>query len=218
MISTALLEDGVINSTYVGDHYVDTTNQNNPELYVIAGNTTSYQYCNQNLLRPVDHQVRYPALPYWQYKSDGTWMTKDQEAVTQILGWASVGVLIILLIRFAWFAKKYFLGLFKPTYKPCGNDKKIDFSKVDGISCYIPQVVSSEFSYPLVASCVDEMDTDLFEWKDPDKPHHFYNIMQDAKEILFGKDSDKDLPPNVFSKVYHYPPKIESSDMQFATI
>ena len=101
-------------------------------------------------------------------------------------------------------------------FQPQGKDKNINFSSVQGISCYIPQVISNEFSYPLIASCVDGVDTGLFEWKDPDKLHEFYNIMQDAKDIVFGTDNDKELPTNVFSRVYHYPPNPESSTVSFA--
>jgi len=204
-----LCENEVIENKYVGVHFIDTVDGGKSESYVVASNTTSYQYCNQNLLTPDGKQVRFPAIPYWQNTTK--WMTKDQELVTEIFGWASVCVLGILLLRFAWFAKKSILSLFQVTYEPQGEDKKINFSSVQGISCYIPQVLSTEFSYPLVASCVDGVDTELFEWKDPDKHHEFYNIMQDAKEILFGTERDKELPVNVFSRVYHYPPNIESS-------
>jgi len=148
--------------------------------------------------------------PYHIGKKTNKWMTKDQESITEIFGWASVCVLGIIFLRFAWFARKYFLSLFQATYEPQGKDNLINFSSVQDISCYIPQVVSKEFSYPLIASCVDGVDTGLFEWKDADKPHEFYNIMQDAKEILFGTDDDKELPTNVFSRVYHYPPNVES--------
>ena len=95
-------------------------------------------------------------------------------------------------------------------FQPRGEDQNINFSSNQDISCYIPQFVSKEFSYPLIASCVDGVDTGLFEWKDPDKPHEFYNIIQDAKEIAFGADDNKELPTNAFSRVYHYPPNIES--------
>jgi len=83
----------------------------------------------------------------------------------------------------------------------------VNYSDVREISCYIPQVLSKEFSYPLVVSCVDDVSTSLFEWKDPDKSHDYYNVMQDASVILYGNGSKEVLPPNVFSKVYHYPPK-----------
>ena len=83
------------------------------------------------------------------------------------------------------------------------------------ISCYIPQVSSSEFSYPLIVSCVDDVATELYEWKDPDKTHDYYNVMSDASAILFGQNPDDKLPDNIFSKVYHYPPASKSNQLVF---
>lgn len=207
-----LCENDIIDDKYVGLHFVETPNQNSSEPHVVEDNTIAYQYCNQNLIYPEGGQIRFPALPFWQYTTaTGPWMTRDQELVTQVFGWTSVGVLVLLFLRYAWNTMKYLVRFVKATYEPRGEDKGINFSSVQGISCYIPQVVSGEFSYPLIASCIDDVETELIEWKDPDKSHVLYNVMEDAKKIMFGEDSNKELPINAFSRVYHYPPNREPS-------
>jgi len=222
-----LCENGVIDYKYVGEHFVNHSREQDlgvinlvlkkksidsfsPELFVVNSNATSYEYCNQNLFEPEVGQFRFPALSSWQYNSGSglTWMTSDQELVTQILGWTSVGVLVLISLRFAWFAKKYFVSFFRSSYKPRGEDRGINFSSVKDISCYIPQASCDEFSFPLIAARVDDVDTGLFEWKDPDRSYEYYNITLDARKIMFGEDKNKELPLNVFSKVYHYPPTI----------
>merc|ERR1719469_565528 len=194
-----LCENGTIHEKYIGTYDFPTKTYQ-----TLDGNETSYKYCHQSLIFHKDGKVTFPALSMWQQGGD-KWMTKDQESITNIFGILSVVGSVLILLRFFWHSKKYIFGLFRGVYKEQGKDTGIAFSDVREISCYIPQVVSREFSYPLIVSCVEDVDTKLIEWKDPDKSHEYYNVMQDAREILHG-EGRLELPPHVFSKVYHYPP------------
>ena len=78
------------------------------------------------------------------------WMTDEQETVTNIYGWAAVGVLAIVLLFFITRWYKSFESVFRGTYKACGADQEIAFSDVPSISTYVPQVDSPVFSYPLL--------------------------------------------------------------------
>jgi len=89
-------------------------------------------------------------------------------------------------------------------YKPSGRDMGIDFSDVPNICSYIPSVESTVFSYPLLACRIDDIDDDLLDWTDPDRPHSFYDITKDAEALLNGT---VDLTTKVvFSQVAHWPP------------
>merc|ERR1712232_1207986 len=201
-----LCENGTVDVKYNGTHLLQDS------LQLIFGNETVYKYCHQNLINPMDG-LAFPVLSSSQ--GNDKWMTKDQELTTNIFGIASVVVLGLVLLRFLWSSKKYFLGFFRGVYKPKGKIIGINYSDVREISCYIPQVSSIEFSYPLIVSCVDDVATDLFEWKDPDKSHAYYNVMADASVILFGNDADEELPDKIYSRVYHYPPSTKLKEPVF---
>jgi hypothetical protein len=60
------------------------------------------------------------------------------------------------------------------------------------------------YSYPLLACDVEGLDTELFDWKDPDRPHSYYDLTEDADELVGGISVREKL---VFSIISHAPPK-----------
>jgi hypothetical protein len=65
------------------------------------------------------------------------WMTEDQEKVTTIYGWTSVGVLALVALGFLWGWYQSFRGLFRSTYearKKCDagktKDSETNFSNI----------------------------------------------------------------------------------------
>jgi len=203
---------GTVDGIYEGTYLLLKSNQTD-SLQILFGNETMYKYCHQNLIFPKTGSVAFPVLSSWQ--GEDKWMTKDQELTTNIFGIASAVVLAVVLLKFLWSSKKYYVGFFRGNYEPSGKIIGINYSDVREISCYIPQVSSSEFSYPLIVSCVDDVATELYEWKDPDKTHAYYNVMSDASAILFDENSDDKLPDHIFSRVYHYPPASKSKELVF---
>jgi hypothetical protein len=46
-----------------------------------------------------------------------------------------------------------------------------------------------------------DVDTKLFSWTDPEKEHLYYDVTQDAKELL----GEKSLPKHLFGRVKYWP-------------
>lgn len=87
-------------------------------------------------------------------------------------------------------------------------DMQMNFSNVDVISAYIPQVRSDMFLYPLIACDVEHIDEDLFDWKDPDRDYIYYSVLTEAKQLL--KDQPGASIDRVFSQVMHWPPGVSN--------
>jgi hypothetical protein len=139
----------------------------------------------------------FPALPRYQ---EIEWMTEDQAKVSNIFGWFSVAILVLVVLKilssFGKAVRSHYLG----NYKPRGKDVKIPYSKCPAIDNYIPEVDSAVFAYPLLLCDISDLDTRLFNWTDPEKKHSYYGITQDAKELVEGKP----LPEHLFTTVKYW--------------
>ena len=78
-----------------------------------------------------------------------------------------------------------------------------NFSDLDVVNLYIPQVESPVFSYPLLACSIDNIDVEMLDWTDPEHPHVFYDLTLDANALIRGIDISEKV---VFSQVKHWPP------------
>ena len=195
-------------NAYLGTWNVTTAEHQSILNVTISENDMSYRFCLQDLLRTKGHG--FPAVPKFQPKGD-EWMTSDQEVVTTIYGWTSVGVMGLVLISFLWAIVKSFRRIFKGTYKPNGDDQALGFSDVRSISAFIPQVQSDVFSYPLLAFASEGIDSDLYDWTDPDRPYSYYDLTIDAKDLLEGLEGFDFSQKNVFSILSHRPPPKEEA-------
>jgi len=196
-----LCEDGTIIETYIGVHFINETSFTESEYLTIHQNQTSYKFCNQNLFKTAS----FPALS--RFQGDSKWMTKDQELITDIFGYTSILVIGLVLLQLSVYAFKSFFDAFKGITRFHGQHFDIKFSEVRSRCAYIPQVTSTRFPHPLLATDIHDIDDELFEWSDPDKPHEFYSLHKDAIEILYGNNQDgQQLPDTCLSKVYHWPP------------
>jgi hypothetical protein len=79
----------------------------------------------------------------------------------------------------------------------------INFSDVEVMESYIPQVKNENHSYPFIACDIDHIPTDLMSWRDPAKPYDFYNLYKDATK-LFDDNTVYEVHPNAFSKIVHW--------------
>lgn len=170
-----------------------------PFTYTFEG-TQYYRYCVQDFFRA--EEKNFPFVPENQPEGD-RWMTEEQELVTSIYGWSCVGVLGLVVFSFLWRSIVSVRGLFVGTYSSRGDDQGIAFSEVPSISAYVPQVASKVFSFPLLACCVEQIDDELLDWKDPDRPYSFYDLTKDAEVLLRGTDISQKV---VFSQIKHWPP------------
>jgi hypothetical protein len=160
----------------------------------------TFSFCRQDFFRYGG--FTFPFISSRQIPGE-EWMTPSQETVTEVFGWTSVAVMVAILLKFAWQVWDSVIAMFRGGYKESGDDQGINFSKVQTISAYIPQVKSKVFSYPLLACNIDRIDTDLLDWTDPDRPFSFYDLTKDAEVLLRGTDVSS---KNVFSQVVHWPP------------
>lgn len=184
------------------------------------GGTWEVEFGNETLTTEVDGLYRFCLQDFFRYdtfsfpfvsqqqREGEEWMTAEQEEITNVYGWTTVGVLGIIIASFVWGWFGNFQSLFRGTYEAKGEDQGINFSEVPSISTYIPQVESPVFSYPLLACNIDGIDHELLDWTDPDRPDFvFYDLTRDAEVLLRGTDVSSKV---VFSQVAHFPPGNEN--------
>jgi hypothetical protein len=189
------------NATYAGTWAVKTAQNVTLANSVVFANTDpSYHYCLQDYLRFKTRS--FPFVPKFQTEGNH-WMSDEQDHLSTIYGWVACGVmsLVILIFVMNWFSGLQ--SICRSTYEARGEDQHINFSDVPSICSYIPEVASPVFSYPLLACNVDNIDKELLEWTDPDRPHSFYDLTKDAEVLLRGTDVSS---KSVFSTVAHFPP------------
>jgi hypothetical protein len=176
--------------------FIGTWTVNNT-IITVDENTSTYQYCDQNLFNRIP--IVFPALP--RFQDDGLiWMSDEQEKITFIYGWASIGAigfLGLLMLKSAFFS-------FRRKYKTIGKAGTTPFT-VSRCAAYIPQVNTSTFAYPLIAVNADEIGhTDLFEWSSPYHGYDYYDLSLDAKRIMSRDANQRYVAPGAFSKVKYW--------------
>ena len=166
------------------------------ESFTISSDTEAYEYCNQDLRSYIG--LSFPALPQWQAEGE-EWMTPEQEEIVAVHGWSSLVVLVVIVSQLVFEVtvsiRRFFIG----HYRPRGDDQGVGFSDVPTIASYIPQVPSELFAYPLLLVDTKGVDSHLFDWQDPDKPHSHYDVTQDLETIM-GRTGFADA----FAKVAHW--------------
>lgn len=156
---------------------------NETETVFIRYNTPWVQYCNQDYHSKLDVEFKLPpALPEYQNLTIGnTWMTPGQEKLTEIYGWGALVVVIIFIIFiFGHDILVAVMSNFKGMYEPIGKDMGIDFSFVQTILAYVPQVQDPSYAYPLLACDIDDIEERFIGWKDPDNNFDFHNLIYDV--------------------------------------
>eukprot|EP00804_Cyclotella_cryptica_P030223 CCRYP_017102-RC/>CCRYP_017102-RC protein AED:0.04 eAED:0.04 QI:2568/1/1/1/0.5/0.4/5/945/205 len=146
----------------------------------VSAGDVSYRFCQQSLYW-YGKGFNFPAIPSWQ-KEGEEWMSNEQKLLTSLYGWSSFVLVLCTLLWITSISVRTFI--YRANYEACGKDQGIPFSDVAAISSYIPEVRSGIFSYPLLAVDTDHVDEELYEWKDPDKPHSYYDLTRDARQIL----------------------------------
>lgn len=194
------ITDQELNATYTGSWKV-TSGSSSP--IDVSMSETVYKHCIQDFFSFPKGARAFPFIPNFQLEGQ-EWMTEDQELATKIYGWSSVGVMILVLLRFLYSWHDSFASYFRGTYETRGDDQGINFSDVPSINSYVPQVESPVFSYPLLACKIDGLDVGLLDWADADRPHSFYDLTKDAAVLLRGTDVSSKV---VFSQVAHWPPE-----------
>lgn len=173
-----------------------------PIILNVGDNDILYKYCLQDFFRYRRNETSFPFISA-QQREGSEWMTEDQEILTDVYGWTVVGIMVLIILSFISGWWEAFMSLFKGSYVARGDDQGINFSDVPSISTFVPQVESPVYAYPLLACSVDDIDDELLDWTDPDRPYSFYDLTKDAAVLLKGIDVSNKV---VFSRIVHYPP------------
>jgi hypothetical protein len=112
-------EDDLVDSSYYGTWNITTFTLGRTFTVTVDSSDYTFRYCLQDLYRTSGRN--FPALPQFQ-PAGSDWMTDDQEKVTTLYGWTSVGVLAIVALSFVWGWYQSFRGLFRSTYEVCMTD------------------------------------------------------------------------------------------------
>eukprot|EP00592_Proboscia_alata_P021321 CAMPEP_0194418704 /NCGR_PEP_ID=MMETSP0176-20130528/17880_1 /TAXON_ID=216777 /ORGANISM="Proboscia alata, Strain PI-D3" /LENGTH=266 /DNA_ID=CAMNT_0039225345 /DNA_START=31 /DNA_END=831 /DNA_ORIENTATION=+ len=220
-----LCDDGIItrnstNSEYIGgqtihsavaitegDPQLEDTKDRDPRTYkhiAVSDGDNMYQFCNQNLAQ----RGAFPALPRHQIEGY-EWMTDEQEMVTSLFGWTSIGIVVLILSSFIHRFFMYLKAMYHSSYESCGDDQFMDYSTLDSVDAYIPQVKSPAFTYPLIACNISKNDMARLSWNDPDQSHGYYQLSNDVPKILRSKDFTS---KTLFSSFTYWPPIAKRSE------
>lgn len=156
-------------------------------------NGTFYEYCNQNEM--------FREFPVSEHNS---WMTDDQEKMTKLFGWTSIGILVLMILFFMFMGFKLFLRLFISDYSPDGRDMDMPFSTLEDNCTYVPQVDSKETPYPFIVGNLKDMDPELHDWVSAEHDYDYYNVTLDLKDILSPEELEEVSTKTLFSTVKDY--------------
>ena len=122
----------------------------------------------------------FPPIPNRFQDVDFKWMDEEQEQISMIYGWTSFALVIgFLVITFGESMVNLFISMFKGVYKEVGQDQHIDFSSVQDIGGYIPQIPNRSGPHFLLTCDIDDVDQSLIGWNEPDKSYDEYNLIFD---------------------------------------
>lgn len=206
---------GYTNPAYYGNYTIDR--QDFPNIDVsITENTPFYDYCNMEFLTiPLPrfqkaNSVRHLPRDERENATTYEWFQGRQGLLVQINFWTCMVFIFFNVLRFLLEAVMGLMLWFKSDYEPSGKDMKMNFSNVEVISAYIPQVKNDNFVYPLIACDVDNIGLELYDWNDPDHEYSYHSVISDAKEML--KNQPGASVDKVFSRVMHWPPGANKND------
>eukprot|EP00558_Chaetoceros_sp_UNC1202_P004805 CAMPEP_0197242782 /NCGR_PEP_ID=MMETSP1429-20130617/8423_1 /TAXON_ID=49237 /ORGANISM="Chaetoceros sp., Strain UNC1202" /LENGTH=293 /DNA_ID=CAMNT_0042702873 /DNA_START=334 /DNA_END=1215 /DNA_ORIENTATION=+ len=158
-----------------------------------------YEFCNQNFLSERRESLKFPALPSYQPVGNH-WMSDDQERLTRVFGWSSVGILCFVVSFYILVV----IHTLTKSYKPKGEDKEIPFS-ASGTAGYVPQVKSDVINFPLIACPVQPIiDDDLIDWASPFYSYENFDLTIDADKIMDRDKKGRSVTDTAFSKVVHW--------------
>merc|ERR1712150_296408 len=106
------------------------------------------------------------------------------------------------------------------------KDQNIDFSCVDDIYAYVPEVIDEQFEYPLLACDISSLDKKLISWSEPSSGYSHWNLINDVASCTESDasglgdsshnsdDSSSNAIRPIFSIIKHYPPAWRMLELQ----
>jgi len=155
----------------------------------------------------------FPPIPEVLQSDEFNYMSDDQENISLVYGWTSVGLIVAFaVIAFGGALMKFIKSLFKSVYSPVGQDQKIDFSSIRDIDGYIPQVRVGSYSYPLIACDIDDIDLTLIGWTDPGTSYDEYNVTFDVNHKSISRKTKIEGSTRKYGKLRNHKDFRESAD------
>ena len=174
-----------------------------PVSITVETGAKEYRYCSQDMLGPQGSRA-FPFIPNNQPIGQ-EWMTQEQEDVTTVYGWAAVVIIGLVGLSFLGVGYDGIIECFQHKHDVHKTETDVTFydKQLDGsISSYVPMVESHLFPYPLLACKTEGIDSEMFGWTDPDRPHAYYDLTQDAEFLLQGIGISLKYH---FSRIVYYP-------------
>ena len=189
--------------SYVGSYNIFSEG-NVVDRVEVAEDSSAYAYCNQDILGSME----FPATSDAQ--GSRKWMTSDQETVVDTIGWSGFSVFLLFVsIKYGFMLLQFIYSIFEGTYEPSGEDMNIDFSTVEAISGYVPEIRNvGKFTFPLIATNFEDIDPMLFEWEDPINGYEKWDLRRELPRDVIQKlkRRKKAEKKPMFSTIKHYPP------------
>ena len=148
------------------------------DLCVTDKSISLYRFCDQDMLS----SFQFPPWP--SYQPDGLeWMTYNQAKLVKFYSVIAVVVLIVgFVASFGRSIFEFIVGLFEGSYEEVGDDQDTLFSEVPTIFAYVPQFDVKGFMFPLIACDTSNVNTDNIYWRNPDRSHQYYSIVDNVPE------------------------------------
>jgi len=105
-------------------------------------------------------------------------------------------MMIYIIYQFGRKIMNLFRSLYQGIYEPSGQNQNIDFTNVEGMHAYVPQITLGRFPFPLLFCKIDDIDEKLIGWTTFGEPYSDYNLIHDIQEII---DNSDDPNPPLFS-------------------
>jgi len=167
--------------------------------FTVTSNTEMYRFCNQDFIL---EGPRFPFI-YRDVKDHGEWMTSEQQILSRLFGWTSIGVIILVGLKYLYGLGAKVRKQFHREYEAATEDQGISFYDVRNIAGYVPQVRSPMFSYPLIVCSTRRLSDEVLDWTDPDLDYEYYDLTRDADHVLTGGNRPG---RNSFDRVRYWPP------------
>jgi len=168
----------------------------------LANDTNIFRFCNQDFILSREGPVRFPFV-HRDVKDHGEWMSEEQIILSKLFGWTSIGVMVLVFMKYMWGLQEKVKKQFHREYEDQAEDQGISFYDVRNIAAYVPQVRSPMFSYPLIVCSTRRLDEKLLDWTDPDLDYEYYDLTRDAEHVLTGGNG---ASRNCFDRVKYWPP------------
>mmetsp|Transcript_84645 Transcript_84645/g.126925 ORF Transcript_84645/g.126925 Transcript_84645/m.126925 type:complete len:398 (+) Transcript_84645:162-1355(+) len=197
--SDKTLGDDQEHKDYYGMHTILNVGDASESFQVnVTTESSIYRYCNQDFLERLG-----TLLSFFEEEKDD-WMSEDQMILTFVFG---IFCALTLAVMSVYFCHRAIMPQVNEAIGTAYTTDEIDsgqnFVDQRHINAYVPQVRHRAFHYPLLACNISNMVPHHIGWADPIRSHSYYDMSEDVRFILKGKQDGGAAGPTL-SIVRHY--------------